>query len=531
MKSDGFVSDELYVADDVDNIAIHYADQQAEADKSNRVIIEFDSKKLIRMGELRQDYHEDELQPQQYIYSGPFGKAIVWAQDLDDGDKVLHEERLNEEKEVFFFDLDSEDQNIINAHVDAEHDIQVFYDVMEEPEDIKFWLKTKTNLEGPPPNRDLIKQICRDGKINRPVILDLDANKAIDGRHRLAAAAICNIPVPVHMIQRRNNSEITEQRVNEELETHSNWHHVTDSAVIMHDVSPEFIEVEKLLDEELIKKGTPSYFQMGSSLPDKLYNLDKDGKATRDPGIMNTKKEASSGMPLKPSERDLEDAIMHFSEFFGSEDRRLYNMNIVDFDLNYLGKLAVEDLWEYDDLSSWMDDLDDEDDFIAFRGEEWARKAGTWGENIPPIVVVTSENPPYSVIGDGRGRVTYANYKNLPVPTWELKWKGTVIGKPLTKKEAYYHGTTAILEPGDSVLPPSKTGRQSEKGRKKNLDKVFVTKDLGSAKIYAGRAKQSLGGRPVVYLVEPEGDLETINPKPGTTVLSAPRARVLRRVF
>jgi len=47
------------------------------------------------------------------------------------------------------------------------------------------------------------------------------------------------------------------------------------------------------LVEELIgtsKNGAPSYFQMGSSLPDKFYNQDDSGKATRDPGIRDTDK-------------------------------------------------------------------------------------------------------------------------------------------------------------------------------------------------------------------------------------------------
>ena len=34
----------------------------------------------------------------------------------------------------------------------------------------------------------------------------------------------------------------------------------------------------------------------------------------------------------------------------------------------------------------------------------------------------------------------------------------------------------------------SLTGRLSEEGRKKNLDRVFFTSSIGSARIYAGRA-------------------------------------------
>lgn len=40
------------------------------------------------------------------------------------------------------------------------------------------------------------------------------------------------------------------------------------------------------IDEEFIgKKGGVSYFQIGGSLPDKLYNRTNDGKPTRDPGV------------------------------------------------------------------------------------------------------------------------------------------------------------------------------------------------------------------------------------------------------
>jgi hypothetical protein len=40
------------------------------------------------------------------------------------------------------------------------------------------------------------------------------------------------------------------------------------------------------IDEERIgSRGSVDYFQMGSSLPDHLYNLDSKGRATRDPGL------------------------------------------------------------------------------------------------------------------------------------------------------------------------------------------------------------------------------------------------------
>jgi hypothetical protein len=35
--------------------------------------------------------------------------------------------------------------------------------------------------------------------------------------------------------------------------------------------------------------------------------------------------------------------------------------------------------------------------------------------------VVTGDN--FSMVGDGRGRVTYANYKKIPLEVWELRYK------------------------------------------------------------------------------------------------------------
>ena len=98
------------------------------------------------------------------------------------------------------------------------------------------------------------------------------------------------------------------------------------------------------------------------------------------------------------------------------------------------------------------------------------------------------------------------------------------------ESETFYHGTSfGNLKPGSLILPPSKTGKQSEKDRKKNLDQVFFTKDPRSALVYAGRAAQSLGGTGAVYVVEPQGPVSLLNATEGTTVYYAPYAKVIRR--
>lgn len=96
--------------------------------------------------------------------------------------------------------------------------------------------------------------------------------------------------------------------------------------------------------------------------------------------------------------------------------------------------------------------------------------------------------------------------------------------------DPFYHGSSVVLKPGDLILPPAKTGKLSESGRKKNLDLVFFTRDPRSALIYAGRATQSLGGSANVYVVEPCGPIQELNGTPGTTVYAAPYAKVVRKM-
>jgi len=73
--------------------------------------------------------------------------------------------------------------------------------------DIEYWLKSKTKYEGDPTDDELINQICKDGKITTPVIIDTDAEYTVEGRHRLFAALKCEIDVPVVMIFSREESK------------------------------------------------------------------------------------------------------------------------------------------------------------------------------------------------------------------------------------------------------------------------------------------------------------------------------------
>lgn len=96
------------------------------------------------------------------------------------------------------------------------------------------------------------------------------------------------------------------------------------------------------------------------------------------------------------------------------------------------------------------------------------------------------------------------------------------------EETTYYHGTSIPLMVGDCIIPPIETNVLSEKHRRKNLDMVFFTKDINSAKVYAGRAKNSLNmNSTYVYKVVPEGDVICINDNIGTTVYCARRALII----
>jgi len=144
---------------------------------------------------------------------------------------------------------------------------------------------------------------------------------------------------------------------------------------------------------------------------------------------------------------------------------------------------------------------------IPVRIEFWDKKMGERAEKF-----LQQQNINYKTVIFNKEKET----------SWDLQWGHL--------REAYYHGTTVDLQPGELLLPPSETGKISEKGRKKHLDKVFFTKDLNSAKIYAGRSGYSLGDIPVVYEVEPIGEIQPIQMKPGTTVLMAPRAKIIKKI-
>lgn len=85
----------------------------------------------------------------------------------------------------------------------------------------------------------------------------------------------------------------------------------------------------------------------------------------------------------------------------------------------------------------------------------------------------------------------------------------------------FYHGSCSVAGIENMLLPPAVSETLSEKGRKKNLDRIFFTADIGLARIYAGRASRSIGGEPKLYRVICPVDPVCMNDDNGASVYHA----------
>lgn len=69
-------------------------------------------------------------------------------------------------------------------------------DTVTDRETKERWLRNKIRREGAP-NEETVRHIAKQGVIRRPVIFDVPADQPFEGRHRLAAALLADLPVPV----------------------------------------------------------------------------------------------------------------------------------------------------------------------------------------------------------------------------------------------------------------------------------------------------------------------------------------------
>ena len=121
----------------------------------------------------------------------------------------------------------------------------------------------------------------------------------------------------------------------------------------------------------------------------------------------------------EPRREDINDALEMTIESYYEHVKRM--SSIQNYELEYIGYLHVNELEEFADLSSWMEEIEDKEDMINFRGKEWFNRMVKFDKEnkIPPIVVIEGDD--FVDIGDGRGRITYANYRNIPIHVWKIK--------------------------------------------------------------------------------------------------------------
>lgn len=93
----------------------------------------------------------------------------------------------------------------------------------------------------------------------------------------------------------------------------------------------------------------------------------------------------------------------------------------------------------------------------------------------------------------------------------------------------YYHGTSTALNINDILLPPSETGKQTEK-RIQRKGKVFLTTDLEYAQSYAQRAVKVWGGSPIVFEVIPLDNIKQISGRPGQSAFHTTKAKIINVV-
>lgn len=118
----------------------------------------------------------------------------------------------------------------------------------------------------------------------------------------------------------------------------------------------------------------------------------------------------------KPKDSDIEDAISH-------ADTGGYGWDRTDFHLEYEGYKTVDELYDYDDIDRWLE-VYDEDDLEDFRDGKFSNV----NEEPNPIIVIVfpEDGGCHEEIGDGRGRVNYANAKGIKLHVYRMIHKDCI---------------------------------------------------------------------------------------------------------
>lgn len=120
-----------------------------------------------------------------------------------------------------------------------------------------------------------------------------------------------------------------------------------------------------------------------------------------------------SVVPPKPVMDNMADAIDH-ADIYGDA-----GWSMDDFRTEYVGYLTVRELSQFDDIDSWIE-VSGQDDLDGFRQGEWNQSPDI---EFPPVIVITAPDPDggcMTQIGDGRGRVNFANAHGLRVHVYHM---------------------------------------------------------------------------------------------------------------
>jgi hypothetical protein len=98
-----------------------------------------------------------------------------------------------------------------------------------------------------------------------------------------------------------------------------------------------------------------------------------------------------------------------------------------------------------------------------------------------------------------------------------------VTAKPVAR---YFHGGDRGLKVGEYILPPSETGRTSASDFGAQIvhrkDRVYVTTSLTDAQLFAAGSHE-----PVVYEVEPQGELAPDSDCTSGVSFTCPKAKII----
>lgn len=155
--------------------------------------------------------------------------------------------------------------------------------------------------------------------------------------------------------------------------------------------------------------------------------------------------------------KDLLDALEHASEH-GEEPRDLHLQN---FSVSPTRMLPMREAHNFDDVGAWAEwqegELAEKDAdtrrkmLTSFRGKDWAARALSWTPRTMAPIVVVELRDGGRVIGDGRGRVSYAIGMGWPaLPAVFLK-----------EKRSAGRASGAILHPMANVNVPAALARAS----------------------------------------------------------------------